>query len=561
MAGFLTGAGSMFGGGGNQGQYAQQAWQTGQFMPYNLSTPGSNISYANNQVTGALNPANQGFYNAALGTATNNLTGGSSTYNPNTSFLPGQYNSIYGGNNFLDKVNTQYSNLVNGQMPFLQKTMQDTLDNEQSRGTLASTAGTYQTAGQQMALGGILGQDYSQAFNQATTQANSQFAAAQGVGNLQEQQAEFGPQFSQNQTQGLFSDTLNTNALTGQQALQGGQLGALRSAANTNAISPLIQSGINQDQNTASLLNGLLFGGGANGNGGFLGSLLGGGGNGTGQQGGGGLLGQLGSKAGNYLLHQGENYLGGLFSGGGSALGASGAADAAGMASGWAGDAAAMDGAYAGIGADTGLATSTTAADISAANDAWLSSLGGDFSTAGGGAAVDAGATAAADTGGVVAGSAETADMAAPAFDAYTAEAGADAGASGASGAGLGAGAGAALAFAPFAAILGKMLMNPDDVMLKAPYWQGLTQQLQGNGSNINSGPGGGGAAAKQYGISDAVQEALSTPQSQVPAAIQQLVWNTGLVPYGTWGIANPVNATGVGGKAGPTTARRNFSE
>ena len=240
---------------------------------------------------------------------------------------------------------------------------------------------------------------------------------------------------------------------------------------------------------------------------------------------------------------KGYDAISGLF--GGGTTGAAGAADAASIAGGWAADAASTDAALAGLSADTGLATSTTAADIAAGNEAWLSGLGGDFSAAGGEAA---GSAAAGGGGAAAAGGGEAAGAAAGGSEA------------GASSAGLGAGAGVALAAAPFAAILGKMFLNPDDVMLKAPYWEGLSQSLQG--SNVNTSAGAGGADAKKYAISDAVQEALSTPQDQVPQAIQQQVWATGLVPYGTWGVdPNVAVGQGTGGKAGPSQARRNYAE
>lgn len=182
-------------------------------------------------------------------------------------------------------------------------------------------------------------------------------------------------------------------------------------------------------------------------------------------------------------------------------------------------------------------------------------------------AAADAGASAAipgleggadaASAGGLLGGDTAAA-AASPALETVgtgAVDAAADAGAasgaadSAASTAGLGAGLGAAAAAAPFAAILGKMLLDPDDVMLKAPYWQTLGNSLKGAGTNVNTGPGGGGAAASQYAISDAVQEALNVPQSQVPAAIQQQVWATGLVPYGTWGFGSaPTPGAGTGG-------------
>lgn len=163
-------------------------------------------------------------------------------------------------------------------------------------------------------------------------------------------------------------------------------------------------------------------------------------------------------------------------------------------------------------------------------------------------------AAAGAADAGATAGTAAAADAGATAG-----AAGADAGAAGAgTSAGLGTVAGAAGAVAPFAAILGKMLLNPDDVMLKASYWSGLGNSIQGK-TPVNTSWGAGGPDAAKYAVSDAVQEALSTPQDQVPAAIQQMVWQTGLVPYGTWGFTTPA-ATGGGGIRN-TGARRNYGE
>lgn len=490
----------MFGGGGNQGQYAQQAWQTGQFMPYNLSTPGANISYANNGASSTLNPQMQGFYNSALGTATGNLNTG---YNPNTSFLPQQYSQLYG--NFNNNVNSQYNNMVQAQMPFLQQASQSNLDNEFAKGTLGSTAGGYQTAGQTMGTNAALSQMYNQAYQNTLQQTGQQWNAAQGTAQLGEQQAEFGPQFAQNQTQGLFGDVLNTNALAGQQTMQGGQLGALQSAANTNAISPLIQSGINQDQNTASLLNGLLFGGGTNGNGGFLGSLLGGGSGGSGG-GSGGLLGQLGSKAGNYL--------GSLFGGGGNAIAGQYAAGTNAFTNDM------LSGAWGGGQAltDPGIGSAT--------DTSWLNGL--DFSGAGGGAAAAGGAGDVALSS--VGTDAATAGVGDVVGSGGAAEGGMIGGAGGgdAAAAGLGTAAGAAGAIAGIALPIALGLSTPA-FSLNSSWWQRLQ-------NNLNSSD----PYTAQVARATLAQQAVADPQAQQLAAQYGV---SPLTPY----LSGTVYGTGAG--------------
>jgi hypothetical protein len=205
---------------------------------------------------------------------------------------------------------------------------------------------------------------------------------------------------------------------------------------------------------------------------------------------------------------------------------------------------------------------STTAGDLNAAgdvSDSDISSLLGGFNSAGGEAA-----TSGVGAGGATAGSAAADDLGGASLsgaqsftnagvDAYTAEAGADAAADSGAAAGAGAdastiGLGAAAGAAGALAGIGIPLivgMETPAVQLKASYWSGVSSALTGAGANTS--PGSGGAAAKEYDISDTVQEALQTPQAEVPQAIQQQVWATGLVPYGQWGTPTPNTAVGAG--------------
>lgn len=271
MAGYLD---SLVGGPGNAGGAAQATWQNGQFMPYNLSLPGANIGFANGTATGGLS-GQLGQLNTAAGNqAMGNLTNGSLNYNPNTGFLPGQYQSIYGG--FQNNVNSQFQNLQNAAQPQIDRYLQSNQDNEFSKGTLASTAGSYQTAGADEAVNQETNQNYATAFNNASTLANNQFGAAAQTAGQGEQQAEFGPQLATSQTNGFLNSQLQNNQLLAQLTGVGGNLGGLQSSANIAASQNNFQASQNQDQNTSGFLNNLLFGGGSSGGaGGVLGQLIG----------------------------------------------------------------------------------------------------------------------------------------------------------------------------------------------------------------------------------------------------------------------------------------------
>lgn len=354
---------SLLGGSGSLGTAANQIWQNGQFMPYNLQLPGSTLNFNGNTATGALSGSQQGIQNSYLSQLSNAMAG--ANYNP-TASLGGalsnfqqnvgsapnltQYgnvntagNSLVGASqnllnnvpNFNQSVQSNYNSLVNSQMPFLQQATMSNLDNEFAKGTLASTAGAYQTAGQNLGIASTLGQDYGQAFNQAINAQNSTYQNAIGAGqagsginlqqggllgnlastqfgqnlgaqqalfgaagqaaNLQEQQSEFGPQFSQAQANSAFSNIMNQNQQVANQVQTGGNLGQQQSTANTNASMPFLQAGQVASQGQSGLLNSLLFGNGSGSNG-LLASLLGGSYSGGGAA---GLLGNLGNSLGN----------------------------------------------------------------------------------------------------------------------------------------------------------------------------------------------------------------------------------------------------------------------
>lgn len=175
-----------------------------------------------------------------------------------------------------------------------------------------------------------------------------------------------------------------------------------------------------------------------------------------------------------------------------------------------------------------------------------FSSAGGAAAAGGSGAAGTAGAvsplisTLPESAGGAAAGGAagdaavlsnfQTAGIT-PAFEASSEIAADDAGAAAAGdaagSAGLGAAAGAALGIggvlAP--AIIG---MSTPAVSLTSGYWDKVQSGLQ---SAISSGDKGTMAGS--------ILGLLNQPQNQVPGDIQQLVWQTGLVPPGTWGLPN----------------------
>lgn len=299
MAGFLD---TLWGGQGNAGSMANQIWQSGQFQPYTVNNPGGQISFNGTTANSSLTPEQQQLQNLFQGQINSNFGNGALNYSPNTSFLPQQYQNIFG--NFQNNVNSQFQSMQQAMQPQIDRYLQSNLDNEFSKGTLASTAGQYQTAGAQEAVNNLMKSNYSQAFQNASQLAGQQFGAAQGTANLGEQQAEFGPQYAMGQTQGLFSNIGQQNQFLANLINQGSSLGAARSAANVNAGLPSIQTGMTQDQAQAGLLSGLLFGS-AGQSGGLLGSLLGGGSSSGGQ---GGVLGQLGSKL--------TGQLGKLFGGG-----------------------------------------------------------------------------------------------------------------------------------------------------------------------------------------------------------------------------------------------------
>jgi len=296
LAGLGNGLGTIVGGGGNAGAASDNAWNYGQYSPFTVNNPMGTTSWNGTSATNSFSPTGQNINNALTGNILNN--GG---VDPN--FLGGQYNSIFGGNNFNQGVTDQFNRSVGGIMPFLQQASQSNLDNEFSKGTLASTAGSYQTAGQQMGTGATLSNLYNQAFQDQLGRANSQFGAAQGVAG---------------QGLGLLNSSLGGYNQQNQSLLQqmqlGGNLGAQRSGANVAAAVPGIETGSMQDNATAGLLSGLLFGGGSQG--GLLQSLLGGSG------GGGGLLGGLGSLGS--MLGKG---IGGLFGGGSGGGGSGGGID------------------------------------------------------------------------------------------------------------------------------------------------------------------------------------------------------------------------------------------
>lgn len=111
------------------------------------------------------------------------------------------------------------------------------------------------------------------------------------------------------------------------------------------------------------------------------------------------------------------------------------------------------------------------------------------------------------------------------------------------SGAALGAGAGAAAAFAP---VIGTAILaaTRPTVTLGKQYWSGIQTGLQGGANNPQ--------------FYNAALEALNTPQDQVPSQIQELVWQSGIVPYGTWGMSQPAgtNMSNYWAPGGSTGAR-----
>lgn len=297
MGSFLTGIGNglgtLVGGAGNAGAASSNAWNYGQYSPFTVNNPAGSIGFNGTTATGSLSPLQQQIQ-TQLGS---NVTGANTSYNPNTSFLPQQYQNIFNQGNFNAGVQNQFQNSVNGVMPFMQQANASNLDNQFSKGTLASTAGGYQTAGFNQGLGATLSGLQNQAFQNQLGLSNSQFGAANSTAGLGEQQAQFAPQLGMGLMNSSLSGLNNQNNFMNQMMMTGGNLGAQRSGANVNAATPGIETGNIQDNATAGLLSGLLFGGGSQG--GLLQSLLGSSGSG-----GGGLiggLGSIGSGAGNLL--------------------------------------------------------------------------------------------------------------------------------------------------------------------------------------------------------------------------------------------------------------------
>lgn len=277
MASFLdqlgSGLGTLVGGAGNAGAASSNAWNYGQYSPFTANNPMGTTSFNGTTATGTLSPLQQQLQGAYGGAVTGGLNSAGG--------LGQQYNNIFG--NFQGNVNSQFNSLQAAQAPWIAQNNASNLDNEFSKGTLASTAGGYQTAGQDMANNSQMNSNMASAQNYALGLANSQMSGANSVANTGLNQANIG-------VNGL--NTQNTGFL--QQMQAAGNLGAQRSGANVAAATPGIGTGEMQDQATSGLLSGLLFGGGSQG--GLLNSLLGG----AGSTGGGlaGGLGALGSGIG-----------------------------------------------------------------------------------------------------------------------------------------------------------------------------------------------------------------------------------------------------------------------
>lgn len=306
-------AGNLLGtGGSNTSTAAQGVFNVGQFQPYSINNPLGQTSFSGGQANTTMSPLQTQLSGLFGNQISNNLSGPSAGYDPNTSFLPQQYQSIFG--NMQGNANSMFNNLQQAQKPFTDQYLQSNLDNEFSKGTLASTAGAYQTAGAQTAANSQMNQNQATAQQFALQNAQAQFGAANSTAQLGEQQSQFAPQFAQQQTQGLYSNLLNNASLLNQQTSLGGSLGALQSNANTTAAYPSFQAAQQQDQAQSGLMNGLLFG---NGSGGLLGSLFGT--SGGAANAGGGVLSNLGGSAGNFLsgLINGNSTVNGNTVGGG----------------------------------------------------------------------------------------------------------------------------------------------------------------------------------------------------------------------------------------------------
>lgn len=422
--GFLN---SLVGGTGAMGQAANQTWQSGQFMPYNLNLPGANLNFQNNTATGSLSGGLGQMYNAQGALGSNILGSGMLNYNPQAAgYLQGQYNSIYGNNPATagainSAANTQFQNLQNAEAPYLAQQQASNLDSEMAKGTLASTAGQYQTAGFNQAANSLMSQNANTAYQQALQQAglgeseqSQAMQAAANVGNLQEQESQFAPSLATSQLNSAFGNLNNTNSSLAQQIGLGANIGGMQSTANTNALQNNFTASQAGLQSQSGFLNNLLFGGGSSG-GGLLGSLLGGGSSS------GGLL--------NNLANQG---LSSVYN---SLFGPSASTMASGAANSLAGSLSGYSPALSDIGGDIGgdIGQSSLTADL------------GSFSSAGGqAAATGLGGGALGTTGAAAAPS--LASIGAPTSGIGEEAIGADLGSSGGASGGLGAAAGGAAA-------------------------------------------------------------------------------------------------------------------
>jgi hypothetical protein len=279
VGGLLTGSSSM---GTNA---ANNAWQYGTYQPFNVNNPLAQTSFTN----GAENTSLNGPFGQTPGLFGNqinsNLSNGSMGYNPNTTFLPGQYNSIYGGNAINQNTQNQYSNIMGAMAPQIAQYQNSNLTNEFAKGTLASTAGGYQTYGADQAVNSLGLNAQNQAFGQASQLANQQFGAAANTQQQGEQQAEFGPQYSTANTNSLLGNMINLNNSSTNQVAAGGNIGQQQGVTNVNAAVPGINQGNIQSNANSQFLNSLF------GSSGVAGSLLGSG----------GLLGSVNGNSGGLL--------------------------------------------------------------------------------------------------------------------------------------------------------------------------------------------------------------------------------------------------------------------
>ena len=316
----------LVGGTGAMGSAAGQTWQAGQFMPYNLSLPGNNINFSNNGASANLTGGLGSMYTGAGALGSNLLSSGALNYNPQAGgYLQGQYNNIYGTNpssaaSINGAANTQFQNLMQAEQPWLQMQRAQNLDSEMAKGTLASTAGSYQTAGVDQAQNSLMSQNANTAFQQALQGAGLQQSeqaasmnAASNVAGLQEQESQFAPQLATGQVNSAFGNLNNTNSQIAQQIGLGANIGGIQSNANTNALQNNFTASQQGLQSQSGFLNNLLFGGGSGG--GLLNGLLGL----SGQGGSNGALGQIGGMAAGGI----GKVFNALFGGGGSSGGPS----------------------------------------------------------------------------------------------------------------------------------------------------------------------------------------------------------------------------------------------